>query len=172
MSQKPRKIRMGMIWGGEGSFIGGVHRMAANLDGQIELVAGCFSSQEERNQISGKNLFIDPRRIYSDFNSMAKGEAKLPESERIDFVSIVTPNHLHYAPAIAFLKNGFHVVFNNDRDNSLGLGAGMNLSYIDTNEGKVIPLNKISGRYVRLFSKGNTSNAANHYIEVEVYGTP
>lgn len=70
-----------------------------------------------------------------------------------------------------FLTN-VKTVFNNDRDNSLGLGAGTNLSYIDTNEGKVIPLNKISGRYVRLFSKGNTSNAANHYIEVEVYGTP
>ncbi len=105
-----RKIRMGMIGGGEGSFIGAVHRMAANLDGQIELVAGCFSSQKERNKISGKQLFIEPRRIYSDFESMAKGEATLPEGERIDFVSIVTPNHLHYTPAMAFLKEGFHVV--------------------------------------------------------------
>lgn len=105
-----RKIRMGMIGGGEGSFIGAVHRMAANLDGQIELVAGCFSSKSETNALSGENLFIAPNRVYSDFESMAKGESMLPENKRIDFVSIVTPNHLHYAPAMAFLKHGFHVV--------------------------------------------------------------
>lgn len=105
-----RKIRMGMIGGGEGSFIGAVHRMAANLDGQIQLVAGCFSSKSETNALSGENLFIAPNRVYSDFESMAKGESMLPENERIDFVSIVTPNHLHYAPAMAFLKHGFHVV--------------------------------------------------------------
>lgn len=70
-----------------------------------------------------------------------------------------------------FLTN-VKTVFNNDRENALGLGAGTNLSYIDTNEGKIIPVNKISGRYVRFYSQGNTSNSANHYIEIEVYGTP
>lgn len=70
-----------------------------------------------------------------------------------------------------FLTN-VKTVFNNDRENALGLGAGTNLSYIDSNEGKVIPVSKISGRYVRFYSKGNTSNASNHYIEIEVYGAP
>jgi predicted dehydrogenase len=105
-----RKLRMGMVGGGRDAFIGAVHRMAANLDGQIDLVAGCFSSDPEKSRLSGEDLFLDPARVYTSFQEMAAREAALPESERIDFVSIVTPNHLHAPVATAFLQQGFHVV--------------------------------------------------------------
>ena len=105
-----RRLRMGMVGGGPGSFIGGVHRMAANLDGQIELVAGCFSSDPDKSRQSGTNLFLDPARVYSDFGEMAEAEASLPADLRIDFVSVVTPNHMHAPVATAFLRKGFHVV--------------------------------------------------------------
>lgn len=105
-----RKLRMGMVGGGRGAFIGAVHRMAANLDGRIELVAGCFSSNAEKSKLSGEDFFLDPSRVYSSFAEMAEKEAALPPGERIDFVSIVTRNDLHYAVAKAFLEAGIHVV--------------------------------------------------------------
>jgi len=105
-----RKLRMGMVGGGRGAFIGGVHRMAANLDGQIELVAGCFSSDPDKNNASGEDLFLDPSRVYSSYEEMAKAEAALSPERRIDFVSIVTPNHLHFPVAKSFLEAGFNVV--------------------------------------------------------------
>jgi predicted dehydrogenase len=105
-----RKIRMGMIGGGEGAFIGGVHRMAAALDGQIELVCGAFSSDAEKSRRSGAQLYLAPDRVYPSFEALILGEKALPESVRMDFVSIVTPNHVHFAPAKMALENGFHVV--------------------------------------------------------------
>jgi len=99
-----------MVGGGQNAFIGAVHRLAANLDGQIELVAGTFSSDPENSQVTGKQLFLNPRRVYASYQEMARREAVLPESERIDFVSIVTPNFLHAPVATTFLKAGFHVV--------------------------------------------------------------
>jgi predicted dehydrogenase len=101
---------MGMVGGGRDAFIGAVHRMAANLDGRIELVAGCFSSDAKKSRASGRDLFLDPKRVYTDFRAMAGAEAALPEGERIDFVSVVTPNHLHFPVAEAFLKAGINVV--------------------------------------------------------------
>jgi predicted dehydrogenase len=105
-----RKIKMGMIGGGRGAFIGGVHRMAAALDGQIELVCGAFSSSPEKSKASAADFFINPNRAYGSFEEMIMAEKKLPEGERMDFVSIVTPNHVHFAPAKMALENGFHVV--------------------------------------------------------------
>jgi len=105
-----RKLRYGMVGGGLDAFIGGVHRMAANLDGQIELVAGCFSSDPEKSRRSGEALFVPANRVYSSFQEMAAREAALPETERIDFVTIVTPNHMHAPVATLFLESGFHVV--------------------------------------------------------------
>src|SRR4249919_510304 len=90
-----RKLRYGMVGGGQGAFIGAVHRMAANLDGQIELVAGCFSADPKNSRATGKQLFLDAKRVYGSYAEMARREAALPAEERIDFVSIVTPNHLH-----------------------------------------------------------------------------
>ena len=101
---------MGMVGGGRGAFIGGVHRMAAALDGQIELVCGAFSSNPEKSKASAEDFFIAPERAYGSFEEMIKAEKQLPEDVRMDFVSIVTPNHLHFAPAKMALENGFHVV--------------------------------------------------------------
>lgn len=105
-----RKIRYGMVGGGPGAFIGGVHRKAAALDGEIELVAGAFSSSAEKSRQQGEELYLDPARVYGSYKEMAEAEAKLPLGERIDFVSIVTPNNTHFAIAKTFLEAGFHVV--------------------------------------------------------------
>ena len=99
-----------MVGGGRGAFIGAVHRMAAALDGRIELVCGAFSSNPEKSRLSGQDLFLPPERCYPDFTTMILSEKKLSEGERMDFVSIVTPNHVHFAPAKLALENGFHVV--------------------------------------------------------------
>lgn len=98
-----------MIGGGPGSFIGAVHRIAANLDGQIELVCGCFSSKPEKSRATDESLFLPPERVYASWEEMLEKEALLPEGERMDFVSIVTPNHVHFAPAMMALDKGFHV---------------------------------------------------------------
>jgi predicted dehydrogenase len=105
-----RKIRYGMVGGGRGAFIGAVHRIAAAMDQQIELVCGAFSSDPERSKASGADLFLPPDRCYGTFEEMIKAEAKLPASERMDFISIVTPNHMHFPPAKMALENGFHVL--------------------------------------------------------------
>ena len=101
---------MGMVGGGRGAFIGHVHRMASNLDGRIELVAGCFSSDPEKSRLSGEDFYLDPSRVYSNYEEMAKNEAALPEDERIDFVSVVVRNNLHFDVAKTFLEAGIHVV--------------------------------------------------------------
>ena len=101
---------MGMVGGGEGAFIGAVHRMAANLDGEIELVCGAFSSNPEKSKRSGAALYLPPERVYGSFEEMILKEKELPLGERMDFISIVTPNHVHFPPAKLALENGFHVV--------------------------------------------------------------
>ncbi len=102
---------MGMVGGGEGAFIGAVHRMAAELDGEIELVCGAFSSDPERSRRSGETLYkLAPERCYADYRALFAGEAARPLEERMDFVTIVTPNHLHFEVARAALEAGFHVV--------------------------------------------------------------
>lgn len=99
---------MGMVGGGRGAFIGQVHRMAANLDGKIELVAGAFSSDPEKSKLSGQDFFIDPDRAYGSYEEMAKAEAA--REDGIDFVSIVVQNHLHFAVAKCFLDAGVNVI--------------------------------------------------------------
>ena len=105
-----RKIRYGMVGGGRGAFIGGVHRIAANMDGQIELVCGAFSSSPSKSKASGKDFFLPSKRCYGTFEEMISSEAALPAEERMDFVSIVTPNHMHFPPAKMAMENGFHVL--------------------------------------------------------------
>ena len=105
-----RKIRMGMVGGGRGAFIGNVHRMAAAMDGQIDLVGGVFSSDPEKSKASGSDLFLSPDRVYSSFEEMIISEKKLPADQRMDLVSIVTPNHMHFKPAAMAITNGFHVI--------------------------------------------------------------
>lgn len=105
-----RKIKFGQIGGGRDSFIGAVHRRAAISDGFTELVAGALSSQPEKAKLSGQDLLLPPERNYASWQEMLEGESKLPDGERIDFVSIVTPNHAHFEPAMAFVEAGFNVV--------------------------------------------------------------
>ncbi|MBX2816972.1 MAG: Gfo/Idh/MocA family oxidoreductase [Saprospiraceae bacterium] len=99
-----------MVGGGRGAFIGAVHRMAAAIDGQIELVCGAFSSDAEKSRLSGEDLFLPADRVYGSYAEMIEKEKALPANERMDFVSIVTPNHVHFPPAKMALENGFHVV--------------------------------------------------------------
>ena len=105
-----RKLRMGMVGGGTDAFIGAVHRLAALMDNQIELVCGCFSVDPEISKSSGKSYFLPDDRVYATYQEMFKKEASLPEGERMDFVSIVTPNFVHFDPAMMALELGFHVV--------------------------------------------------------------
>lgn len=105
-----RKIRMGMVGGSLDAFIGGVHRRAAIMDGEIELVCGVFSSDPAKSKETGKALYLPENRVYNDFEEMILKEKQLPEGERMDFVAIVTPNHMHKAPTKLALENGFHVV--------------------------------------------------------------
>lgn len=105
-----RRLRMGMVGGGPGAFIGDVHRIAARLDNQIELVCGAFSSNPEKSKAQGKELFLDSARTYGSWEEMIREEAKLPADVRMDLVSIVTPNHMHFPPAYAALEAGFHVI--------------------------------------------------------------
>ncbi|MFA7566144.1 MAG: Gfo/Idh/MocA family oxidoreductase, partial [Alkalispirochaeta sp.] len=110
MNSWKRKLRMGMVGGGQGAFIGGVHRIAAAMDQQIELVAGAFSRDFENTKKTGAELYLHADRCYRSYDEMAEAEAALPEDKRIDFVAIVTPNKTHFPIAKAFLERGFHVI--------------------------------------------------------------
>lgn len=102
------EIRLGMVGGGQGAFIGAVHRIAARLDGEFRLVAGALSSTPEKARASGAALGLDPARCYGDFREMAQREAR--RKDGVQAVAIVTPNHMHAGPAIEFLKRGIHVI--------------------------------------------------------------
>ena len=105
-----RKLRMGMVGGGKDAFIGAIHRLAANMDGLIEVSCGALSINPEIAVASGEALFLPKERTYLTFDEMIKKEAALPADQRIDFVTIVTPNFAHFAPAMMALDYGFHVV--------------------------------------------------------------
>ncbi len=106
--ERTAKIRLGMVGGGQGAFIGAVHRMAARLDDQYDLVAGALSSTPEKSVASGRELGLDPERCYGSYEEMAEKEAARPDG--IEAVSIVTPNHVHFPAAKAFLERGIHVI--------------------------------------------------------------
>ncbi len=105
----PRKLRMGMVGGGRDALIGAVHRRAALLETNVEFVAGCLASTPEKARASGKDLYLRDDRNYGTYQEMIEKESGLPEEERIDFVSVVTPNHMHYPIAKAFVEAGFNV---------------------------------------------------------------
>jgi len=123
-----RKIKMGMVGGGQGAFIGDVHRLAARLDGEIDLVCGAFSRDPENCKQTGAMLGLESARCYNDFEEMMKREAALPEEGRMDFVSIVTPNHIHFPVAKAALEAGFHVL--SDKPATLNLDEAKTLKDI------------------------------------------
>src|SRR6476620_10490209 len=105
-----RKLRMGMVGGGKDAFIGAIHRHAANMDGLIELVSGALSINPDIARDSAKSLFLPESRTYLTYEEMFQKEMALPQDQRIDFVTIVTPNFAHFAPAMMALDNGIHVV--------------------------------------------------------------
>jgi len=133
-----RKIRYGMVGGGRGAFIGGVHRIAANMDGQIELVCGAFSSDPQKSKDSGADFYLPANRCYGSFEEMIAGELALEPNQRMDFVSIVTPNHMHFPPAKAALEAGFHVL--SDKPATLSLKEAKTLADIVKKSGKLYGL--------------------------------
>ena len=133
-----KKLKMGQVGGGRDAFIGAVHRKAALMDGTIEFVAGALSSNPEKARISGEDLGLDPRRNYRNYTEMAAKESALPSGERIDFVSIVTPNHVHFPVAKLFLEKGFHVIC--DKPMTLTLEEAVTLKEIVGKSGKVFML--------------------------------
>ncbi|MHA7057528.1 Gfo/Idh/MocA family protein [Aquimarina sp. M1] len=132
------RLKMGMVGGGTGSFIGDVHRKAASIDGMIDLVCGAFSSSKEKSIASGKELGIPDDRTYGSFEEMITIEAKLPEGKKMDFVAIVTPNHMHFSPAKMALQHGFHVIC--DKPLSLNMEEAIELEKIVKSSGKVFAL--------------------------------
>ena len=134
----PRKIRMGMVGGGRGAFIGNVHRMAAALDGQIDLVCGAFSSNAEKSKLSGQDLYLNPDRVYGSYEEMISKESALPQDIRIDLVSIVTPNHMHYAPSKMAIEHGFHIIC--DKPLSFDLDEAYDLKKIVDDSGLIFAL--------------------------------
>ena len=129
---------MGMVGGGRDAFIGAVHRMAAALDGQIDLVCGAFSSNPEKSRLSGEDLFLAADRVYPDFETMIRSEAALPADVRMDAVSIVTPNHVHFAPAKMALEHGFHVIC--DKPVTFSLAEALELEQLVHKTGLIFAL--------------------------------
>lgn len=129
---------MGMIGGGPGSFIGSIHRTAALMDGEIELVCGAFSSSAEKSKLTGEQLYLEKERVYGSFDEMINTEKSLPDEKRMDFVSIVTPNHVHFEPAKLALQNGFHVVM--DKPMTFDLREAKELKKIVEETGKYLCL--------------------------------
>jgi predicted dehydrogenase len=138
MTKAKRKLRLGMVGGGPGAFIGEVHRKAARLDGRYDIVAGVFSSNFEKSKQTGAELNISPSRIYATYDEMIAKEKALPVGERIDVVSIVTPNHLHFGPAKAALEAGFHVIC--DKPLAFDMKEGKDLKSIVEKTKKVFGL--------------------------------
>jgi len=120
-----RKLRMGMAGGGRDAFIGSVHRIAAQMDGRIELVCGAFSISKQKSKESGKDLLLPANRVYGTYREMFRKEQRLSDDIRMDFVTIVTPNNMHYPIAMAALDAGFHVVC--DKPMTLSLDEAKNL---------------------------------------------
>lgn len=138
METGTQRIRYGMVGGGEGAFIGAVHRMAAALDREYELVCGAFSSDAGRNQRSGAALGLDPARAYATLDALLAAEAALPEDQRMQVLAIVTPNHLHAPAAIAALDAGFHVM--SEKPMALDLAEALAIEAAVARSGKLYGL--------------------------------
>lgn len=133
-----RKLRMGMVGGGRGAFIGAVHRMAARLDGDIELACGAFSADPATARASGRDLYLPAGRVYRSWETMLAEEQRLPAGERMDFVTIVTPNHLHFPVARAALLRGFHVVC--DKPMTVNVSEAETLAHLVRSTGLIFAL--------------------------------
>ncbi len=129
-----QKLRLGMIGGGQGAFIGAVHRIASRIDDAYELVCGAFSSDPERSKASGIALGLDPGRAYASYQEMFEKELALPEAQRVQVISIVTPNHVHFEPAKLALEKGFHVIL--DKPMTFSLAQALALEKVVNASGK------------------------------------
>lgn len=132
------KLRLGMIGGGQGAFIGAVHRIAARMDNEYTLVCGAFSSDAEKSREMGSILQLDAARVYSTYYQLVENESQLPPDERVQVISIVTPNHLHFEPAKLALENGFHVIL--DKPATFSLFEAIRLKEICSETGKFLCL--------------------------------
>lgn len=164
-----RKIRLGMVGGGQGAFIGGVHRMAAALDQQFELVAGAFSRDYKNTLETGRTLSLDKGRCYRSYEEMAKAEAKLSEDSRVDVVAIVTPNKSHFPISKTFLEAGFHVIC--DKPMTFDLAEAEELVRIVEKSGRIFALthNYTGNALIRdareLFQTGEMGNVRKVVVE-------
>lgn len=129
-----KKLKLGMIGGGEGAFIGAVHRIAARMDDQYELVCGAFSRDAEKSKASGELLGISADRAYNSYHELFEREKQLPEDERVEVISIVTPNHVHFEPAKMALQSGFHVIL--DKPATFSLEEAKELKKIVSETGR------------------------------------
>jgi predicted dehydrogenase len=142
---KQRKLKMGMIGGGSDAFIGAIHRRAAFMDNYIELVCGCFSVNPDISRSSGKEYFLPDHRIYDTYQEMFEKEMNLPTEERMDFVTIVTPNKWHFEPALMALERGFHVVL--DKPMTFSLEEALKLKEVVEETGLVLALTHVYSGY-------------------------
>lgn len=142
---KQRKLKMGMIGGGSDAFIGAIHRRAAFMDNYIELVCGCFSVNPEISRSSGREYFLPDHRIYDSYREMFEKEMELPAGERMDFVTIVTPNKWHFEPAMMALQRGFHVVI--DKPMTFSLEEALKLKEKVEETGLVLALTHVYSGY-------------------------
>ena len=166
---KNRKLRMGMVGGGSDAFIGVIHRRAAFMDNQIELVCGCFSVDPEISKSSGLSYFLPEDRIYSTYQEMFEHEMTLPEGERMDFVTIVTPNRWHFEPAMMALERGFHVVV--DKPMTFSLEEAKQLQKKVEETGLVLALTHVYSAYPAVkeakarIAKGELGKLRRVYVE-------
>ena len=166
---KNRKLRMGMVVGGRDAFLGAIHRLAAFMDNQIELVCGCFSVDPEISKSSGLSYFLPEDRIYSTYKEMFEHEMTLPEGERMDFVTIVTPNRWHFEPAMMALERGFHVVV--DKPMTFSLEEAKQLQKKVEETGLVLALTHVYSAYPAVkeakarIAKGELGKLRRVYVE-------
>jgi predicted dehydrogenase len=163
------KLRLGMIGGGQDAFIGAVHRIAAFMDGQYELVCGAFSSNADKSKASGISLGVAPERAYASFQEMFEKEKLLPANERMQVVSIVTPNHVHFEPAKLAMENGFHVVL--DKPMTFSLAEAKELKKVVEKTGQLFCLTHTYTGYPmvkearQLIAQGKLGKVRKVYVE-------
>jgi len=164
-----KKVRLGMVGGSLDAFIGEVHRKSAALDGHFDLVAGAFSSSAEKSQKTGESLGLNPDRVYDSYKQMIERESDLPPGERIEAVSIVTPNHVHFDPAKLALENGFHVII--DKPLAFSLDEARELKKIVDNTGLILALTHTYTGYPmikearHIFQTGKLGDVRKIYVE-------
>lgn len=142
---KHKKLKMGMVGGGSDAFIGAIHRRAAFMDNYIELVCGCFSVNPEISRSSGHEYFLPENRVYDSYYEMFEKEMQLPQDERMDFVTIVTPNKWHFEPAMMALERGFHVVI--DKPMTFSLEEAIQLQKKVEETGLILALTHVYSGY-------------------------